>query len=150
MKKRDFRLCFQLQPAPLQYGKSPNDYGALFGGGGKQFGIQLTGVIVIAMWTCTMSGLTFAGLKMLKTLRVSADVGRCSFTPDWKQLTPRLLSGTFRDFQRLNLAYDKLVSNLAFNFNLRPCNKDEDEGLDTSHHGGAVQVDPGLTPGFRS
>jgi hypothetical protein len=28
----------------------------LFGGGGKQFGIQLTAVIVIALWTCTMSG----------------------------------------------------------------------------------------------
>ena len=36
------------------------------------------------------------------------------------QLTPRLLSGTFRDFQRLKLQYDELLSSFAFNFNPRP------------------------------
>ena len=79
------------------YGKSIQDYGALFGGGGKQFGIQLTAVIVIALWTCFMSGLTFVGLKMLKMLRVSAE--------------------------------------------------DEDEGLDSSHHGGgAYNFEPASKP----
>uniref|UniRef100_A0A7S0X4C6 Ammonium transporter n=1 Tax=Mantoniella antarctica TaxID=81844 RepID=A0A7S0X4C6_9CHLO len=53
------------------YGKAADDYGALFGGGAKQFGVQLAGVLVIALWTCSMSGLTFFGLKTLKMLRVS-------------------------------------------------------------------------------
>ena len=39
--------------------------------------------------------------------------------PGFSQLTPRLLSGTFRDFQLLKLKYDKLLSNSAFNRNLR-------------------------------
>ena len=39
--------------------------------------------------------------------------------PGFSQLTPRLLSGTFRDSQLLKLKYDKLVSNFAFKCNLR-------------------------------
>ena len=34
---------------------------------------------------------------------LNAKVGHCRLTPGWKQLTPRLLSGTFRDFQLLKL-----------------------------------------------
>jgi len=33
---------------------------------------------------------------------MAAMVGQCSLTLGWKQLTPRLLSGTFRDFQGLS------------------------------------------------
>jgi len=43
-------------------------------------------------------------------------------------LTPRLLSGTFRDFQRLKLKYEKLLSNFAcfgLNCNLRPYTADK-------------------------
>ena len=39
--------------------------------------------------------------------------------PGFLQLTPRLLSGTFRGFQLLKLTYDKLLPNFAFNCNLR-------------------------------
>jgi len=46
-------------------------------------------------------------------------VGRCRLTPGWKQLTPRLLSGTFREFQRLKVKYDKPLSSFAFKCNLR-------------------------------
>ena len=35
------------------------------------------------------------------------------------QLTPRLLSGTFRGFQRLKLKHEKLLTNFAINCNLR-------------------------------
>ena len=46
----------------------------------------------------------------------------------------------------MKLKHDKLLSNFAFNCNLRPCTKEhpghDDDG---DHHGGAVQVDPKLT-----
>ena len=51
------------------------------------------------------------------------EVGRCSLTLGWKHLTPRLLSGTFRHFQRLKLKHDKPLSNVAFNCNLRHCHE---------------------------
>jgi len=68
------------------YGKSPDDYGALFGGGGKQLGIQIVAVLAIFAWVAATAGGLFFALKSLKMLRVSAE--------------------------------------------------DEDQGLDTSHHGG--------------
>ena len=49
-------------------------------------------------------------------------VGRCRLTPGtpwFSQSTPRLLSGTFRDFQLLTLKHDNLLSNFAVNCNLR-------------------------------
>merc|ERR1712046_46556 len=36
------------------YGTSTDDYGCLLGGGGRQLGTQLVGVIAIAAWTCGM------------------------------------------------------------------------------------------------
>jgi hypothetical protein len=42
----------------------------------------------------------------------------------------------------LKLKYDKLRSTVTFKFNLRRYAEDEDEGLDTSHHGRVVQLDP--------
>jgi len=68
------------------YGTSENDYGAFMGGGGKQLGVQVVGVLVIASWTCVTTGVVFGILKVAKLLRVSAE--------------------------------------------------DEDQGLDSSHHGG--------------
>ena len=40
------------------YGSSPDDYGALFGGGGKQLGIQIVAVLAIAAWVCGLSPVT--------------------------------------------------------------------------------------------
>jgi len=54
------------------YAQSEKDYGAFYGGGGKQLGNQVVGVLAIAAWTCTFSGITFAGLKAVNILRVSA------------------------------------------------------------------------------
>jgi len=68
------------------YGTSEDDYGALMGGGGKQLGVQIVGVLVIGSWTCVTTGAVFLVLKLAKMLRVSAE--------------------------------------------------DEDQGLDSSHHGG--------------
>ena len=61
-------------------------------------------------------------------------VGRCRSTPGtpwFPQSTPRLLSGTFRNFhelsgtfrnfQLLKLKHDELLSSIAFNCNLRLC-----------------------------
>jgi len=49
------------------------DYGAFYGGGGKQLGIQLVGVIAIAAWTCGLSAIMFGCLKAAGILRVSMD-----------------------------------------------------------------------------
>ena len=49
--------------------------GAFMGGGGEQLGVQICCMLVIAVWTCTTSGLVFFGLKMAKVLRVSAEAG---------------------------------------------------------------------------
>ena len=68
------------------------------------------------------------------------------------------LSGTFRDFQLLKLKCDKLLSNFAFNCNLRHYNWGNDApgpgpmpvgpGLGgLAGLGRAVQVHPRLTPG---
>jgi len=51
-------------------GRSQDDWGLFYGGGGKQFGIQLCGVIAFAGWTCTMSGIMFAVLKVAGIFRV--------------------------------------------------------------------------------
>lgn len=55
------------------YGTSESDYGALMGGGGKQLGVQIVGVLVIGAWTCVTTGVVFFALKMAKILRVSAE-----------------------------------------------------------------------------
>ena len=54
---------------------SKKNNGLLTGGstGGKQFGIQLLGVLAIASWTCILSGLLFGALKAAGMLRVSAE-----------------------------------------------------------------------------
>ena len=55
-------------------------------------------------------------------INMGVKVWRCSFTPGtpwFSQLTPRLLSGTFRDFQRLKLQYDELLSSFAIDCNPR-------------------------------
>ena len=49
----------------------------------------------------------------------------------------------------MKLKYDKLLSNFAFNFNLRHYNSGEDEmdqKWDLDPNGGMVQDDPALTP----
>ena len=62
---------------------------------------------------------------LLTLVFLAGAVGRCSLTPGtpwFSQLTPRLLSGTFRDFQRLKLKHDELLSNFAcFGFNCNLC-----------------------------
>merc|ERR1712070_455767 len=55
------------------YGTSSDDYGAFYGGGGKQLGIQFVGVLAIATWCCGLSGLLFFTLNQLKMLRVSPE-----------------------------------------------------------------------------
>jgi Amt family ammonium transporter len=57
----------------MAYGFSPKDYGAFYGGGGTQLGIQIVGVIAFAGWTCTMSGILFFILKMSGMFRVSLE-----------------------------------------------------------------------------
>ena len=68
-------------------------------------------------------------------LVVTGLVGRCRLTPGFNS-SPRAF------FQHLNLTYDKLISNVAFNCNVRHYR------LEKPHEqtvlGGAVQVDPGL------
>jgi Amt family ammonium transporter len=53
------------------YGSSVDDYGAFYGGGGKQLGIQISGVLAFAAWTCGMSAIMFFALKAANVLRVS-------------------------------------------------------------------------------
>jgi len=54
-------------------GIGSSDYGAFYGGGGKQLGYQIAGVISIAAWTCGMSGIMFAAMKAAGILRVSKE-----------------------------------------------------------------------------
>jgi len=55
------------------YGKDPDAYGAFMGGGGKQLGNQIIGVLAITGWVCSTCALVFGTLKALKMLRVSAE-----------------------------------------------------------------------------
>ena len=55
------------------YGVSEDDYGAFYGGGGKQFGVQCAGVVCFAAWSCITSFLTFFALKKAGIARVSEE-----------------------------------------------------------------------------
>ena len=71
------------------------------------------------------------------------------------QLTPRLLSGTFRGFQRLKLEHDELLSRSAFNCILRPYTKAAVLAMNHTVHISVGRCrpcfDPGLTPlGFNA
>ncbi|KAL4459131.1 hypothetical protein ABPG75_013996 [Micractinium tetrahymenae] len=50
-----------------------NDWGVLYGGSGKQLGMQLLGIACITAWTCTLSLLLFAVLRKLGWLRVDKE-----------------------------------------------------------------------------
>lgn len=52
------------------FGINNDEYGLFYGGGGKQLGIQLVGVVTFAAWTCSTSGLMFFVLKTIGMLRV--------------------------------------------------------------------------------
>ena len=49
-------------------------YGAFYGGGGNLLACQVIGVLVIAGWTCFWSGILFAILRVLKRIRITADM----------------------------------------------------------------------------
>eukprot|EP00951_Prasinocladus_malaysianus_P004008 scaffold28419_cov50-Prasinocladus_malaysianus.AAC.1 len=51
------------------YGEGAN-YGAFWGGGGMQLGIQLAGVVSILAWVCGLSSIMFFGMKFGGILRV--------------------------------------------------------------------------------
>merc|ERR550537_23833 len=57
----------------MAYGFSPKDYGAFYGGGGDQLGIQIAGIVFFAAWTCCCSGALFFTLKMTGIFRVSLE-----------------------------------------------------------------------------
>ena len=50
-----------------------NGYGVMYGGPGKQFGIQLLGVVVISAWTAGLALVLFFCLRRLGWLRVSKE-----------------------------------------------------------------------------
>ncbi|PSC73998.1 ammonium transporter [Micractinium conductrix] len=49
------------------------DWGVIYGGSGKQLGMQVLGIVVIGGWSCTLSALLFGLLKKLNWLRVPKD-----------------------------------------------------------------------------
>lgn len=51
-----------------------NDWGVFYGGKGYQLGMQVLGVLVIAAWTCTLSGTLFLLLRKVCWLRVPGAV----------------------------------------------------------------------------
>lgn len=65
-------------PAPLQtstrltYGYA-NDWGVFYGGSGKQLGMQLLGLVIIAAWSCTLAGVVFWTLRRIGWLRVDKE-----------------------------------------------------------------------------
>lgn len=48
-------------------------FGAFYGGGGEQLGVQCVGLAAIAGWTLVTSGILFAGLKTMGMLRLPPD-----------------------------------------------------------------------------
>ena len=48
-------------------------YGCFMGGNGKLLGVQIAGVLTIALWTCGILGPFFFGMKMAGLLRSSAE-----------------------------------------------------------------------------
>lgn len=48
-------------------------YGAFMGGGGHLLACQIIGILVIAAWTCVLTGALFFVLKMLRCLRISPE-----------------------------------------------------------------------------
>lgn len=57
----------------LQYAACETDYGLFYGGGVKQFGVQLLGAASILAWSITTSGILFYVLNRLGKLRVSLE-----------------------------------------------------------------------------
>ena len=47
--------------------------GGFYGDNGRQFGVQLLGVVVISAWTAFFSALMFVSLKYMKLLRISEE-----------------------------------------------------------------------------
>lgn len=43
-----------------------NDAGVFYGGSGRQLGMQVLGVLVIAAWACLLAGLLFLALKKVR------------------------------------------------------------------------------------
>lgn len=50
-----------------------NGYGIFYGSSAKQLGIQVLGIVVIAVWTMTLAAIIFLSLKYLGWLRVDKD-----------------------------------------------------------------------------
>lgn len=50
-----------------------NDWGVFYGGKGYQLGLQVLGIVMIAVWTCTLNGVLFFVLKKFNSLRVSEE-----------------------------------------------------------------------------
>lgn len=46
------------------------DYGVFYGGDGVQLGVQLLGIVVISLWTMTLSLILFLSMMFTGTLRV--------------------------------------------------------------------------------
>lgn len=51
----------------IAYGYA-NGWGLFYGGSGRQLGIQVLGALVIAAWSCSLSGLVFFALKKVGCL----------------------------------------------------------------------------------
>ncbi|EFN53469.1 hypothetical protein CHLNCDRAFT_136742 [Chlorella variabilis] len=56
----------------MAYGYA-DDWGVFYGGSGKQLGMQVLGIVVIAAWSCGLSGGMFLVLKKLNWLRADKD-----------------------------------------------------------------------------
>ena len=52
-----------LQTSTIKAYGYANDWGVFYGGSGRQLGMQLLGLVVIAAWTCSLSFLMFFALK---------------------------------------------------------------------------------------
>jgi hypothetical protein len=82
----------------------------------------------VALARCYMKGVgvdSDTGLAAMWCQRAVAGgdmskVGRCRFDPGYPAVFAVDPTLAFRNFQLLKLIYDKLLSNVAFNFNLRP------------------------------
>ncbi|KAL6065267.1 ammonium transmembrane transporter [Balamuthia mandrillaris] len=126
--------------------RESDDYGVFVGSSsGKQLGVQIVAVIVIALWSCSLSGILFFALRVLGFLRVSHTVEIAGLDEDhhggsgydMKGRGGSVIKRTPAGALACNSALeDKVFGKLDSLFR----KKEEDEGVEMQNRGEAAEA----------